>query len=93
MKVRVISETGEERIGNVSFSKCRGKSTVFVIFNEPIKVPYPTPGTFKMSYGEEFYLKEFNCAINVWGQGTEFPNYAWKLHPDDAAEIVATGGG
>lgn len=94
MEVRVLSDNGEVRVGRASFSPDRTKArSVAVYFDEPIKVPLPEPGSFKESRGEEFYLRDHGCAIMVWGQGTEFPNPAWHLHPEDAAAIIAGGGG
>lgn len=93
MEVRVISKAGEVRIGRASFSPDRRKPSVYVAFDRPIKVPYPEPGLSYDSRGEEFYLQGHGLSILVWGQGTEFPNDAWSLHPDDATAILAGGGG
>lgn len=93
MKVRLISPKNEVYTGQAILSQGRGKSTVHVVFDAPIKIPLPEPGYFKESKAEEFYLSDYEGAIMVWGQGFDFPNYALKLHPDDASQIVETGGG
>ncbi len=89
-RVRIL-HNDETLTAVAMFSAERGKRSITVKFDPPVVIDdrYPT----FTSDCEEFYLTDFDCARMIWGQGMEFPDPVWKLHTDDAASIVASGGG
>lgn len=64
--------------------------SVAIPFEKPVWVTYDRKTTDGYwSRGEEFYLAKHNNAIMVWGQGNEYSRDTLRLHPDDAAAILA----
>jgi len=94
-RVRIRRVDDSEFEATAVFSNGRRKmDSVAVYFDNRVWVTYDrrtTDGYW--SNGAEFYLAKHDCAIMVWGQGNEFPRDVLRLHPDDAAEILNTGGG
>lgn len=103
MKIGIIQKDGPITFGEAILSKGRGKKSVYVVFDEPLKIYWPLTKweavndarpEFIVATNAEFYLTgEYTGQIMIWGQGAEYSNDSLQLHPDDCAQIMNEGGG
>ncbi len=77
LKVRVVSSTGEQINGTVMLDPSKPRSCTVHLESRP-------PGYSDL---EEFYLREYDCALMIWGQGNSGPDSTWRLHEADALMI------
>lgn len=91
MRVRIVLKNGQEVMGTAAFSPDRTKRSVFVVFDEALRIELGD-GYFHRSTGAEFSLTApfSRC---VWGQGTDYHDQDMSLHSEDAVVIIAGGGG
>jgi hypothetical protein len=86
MKVIITSKDGEQITGTALFSNGRGKKSITVKSDKPIK--------FREHY--EASIHEFNlengCRV-IWGQGIHEDTDDWKLDMKDCEIIMKNGGG